>query len=109
MHPTTLPRREGFWYSKQEPLLPMPVQSDTAWEGKEAFLIALVELELGSNQQHYKGISACRICSRGNGDGEFEADGWVWPSGYSHYIQAHNVRPSLAFQEFVLGKILSSE
>jgi hypothetical protein len=26
---------------------------------------------------------------------------WVWPSGYKHYIEDHEVQPSLAFQEFV--------
>lgn len=28
---------------------------------------------------------------------------WEWPSGFEHYVREHNVRPSWAFQSFILA------
>lgn len=98
------PNREGFWRSKQEPLLPLPVANEKAWKGKASFLEALSQLESrAEGMSKYKGYSRCRLCDTKNGSGEFRARGWVWPEGYAHYVKAHHVRPSLAFQEMVLG------
>jgi hypothetical protein len=26
---------------------------------------------------------------------------WRWPEGFAHYVEEHNVRPSLAFQMLI--------
>jgi hypothetical protein len=97
-------RREGFWYSKDEPLLPKPITNKKAWVGKRLFLrkLAIAQSRCESNPI-YKGYSTCRICGCNNGCSSFFLKGWEWPSGFYHYVEKHNVRPSLAFQEFVLG------
>lgn len=100
--------REGFWFSEYDPLLPMPVASETGWTGKTEFIKALVEAESGAQVVHYRGFSSCRLCDlRCNGTKEYtltrDTGTWRWPEGYRHYVLEHNVRPSLAFQEFILG------
>ena len=102
MKPET--RREGFWYSHREPNLPMPFSSVEPWPGKADFLMALVDRQLMAEQESYRGWSACRCCDKANGHLEYYLDGWCWPQGLYHYVNEHNVRPSLAFQEFIIGK-----
>lgn len=96
--------REGFWAGQYNQVLPKPVASEEAWVGKQEFIDKLRKLEVdeGTNKLHFKGFSRCRICNKINGTSTFVAQGWEWPSGYRHYIEEHNVRPSLAFQEMVL-------
>lgn len=101
-------RREGYWYNAHEgKLLPMPSDSTIEWEGKKEFLDALHKREQEADKAHYRGFSMCRICDVPNGSISFQSEGWEWPSGFSHYIEEHNVRPSLAFQEFILGRFLT--
>lgn len=102
-----LPRREGFWYSKYEPELPRPRPRDHPWLGQHAFLAAYDSILAHVESQLYKGFSSCRICGLcPNGSATFVLEGWHWPSGFRHYVEEHNVRPSLAFQEFVLAYAL---
>lgn len=91
--------REGYWYSQQEPQLPKPVAQ--AWPGKMLWLQKLIRAEKKAESVAYKGMSTCRMCNQDNGHTEYAYKGWQWPSGYLHYIQEHNVRPSLAFEEFI--------
>lgn len=97
--------REGFWYSKYEPLLPKPVANEKAWKGKREFVNGLKTMQSKLNPQRFKGSSKCRICGCINGSTEFVYHGWRWPSGLLHYVEEHNVRPSLAFQELVVGQL----
>lgn len=102
------PNREGFWRSSQnseDRELPMPAEGKV-WRGQAEFLDALEKLEAKANVAHYRGWSTCRLCKCVNGSTEFSARGWVWPEGYRHYVEVHNVRPSLAFQEMVIGRSL---
>lgn len=101
--------REGFWYSKYEPLLPKPVPNDKPWKGQSQFLKALIKVESKLSPLRYKGWSTCRVCKKHNGSTEYRKNGWAWPDGLAHYILEHNVRPSLAFQEFILGEPLKGE
>lgn len=109
--------REGFWKWEKHPLLPMPVEG-TPWEGQQEFTSALAGLQdaivsgklkgsdLFQRYSTYRGMSHCRLCNCRNGNGTFFYGDWEWPDGYIHYVVAHCVRPSLAFQEFILGKEL---
>ena len=102
-------RREGFWYEGKGSTLPKPVGSEKKWKGRRLFLESLTEIErsiseLDGTRNRYKGWSDCRICKRKNGSSDFKLEGWTWPSGFFHYVKEHNVRPSLAFQEFIIGK-----
>jgi hypothetical protein len=100
--------REGFWkQDKNDSKLPWPSGGQTPWRGRAKFLQELAIKEGQAKKLRTKGFSLCRICKEANGSITFQLNGWIWPSGYRHYIEAHNVRPSLAFQEWVLGETLT--
>lgn len=52
--------------------------------------------------REYHGYSKCRLCGCRNGCKEFIIDEFMWPEGFRHYIQAHNVRPTQEFIDFIL-------
>lgn len=95
-------RREGYWKSKEEPDLPMPV------EGKKAVPAtvnaALVRAQLLAEQTAYKGSSTCRICGISNGSLAYSLGGWTWPSGFLHYVEQHKVMPSKEFRDFLASQ-----
>ncbi len=101
--------REGFFHSKDEPELPKACGSTSTWKGRKAFLTALGRVEASSmvHEKHYKGDSKCRCCGTKNGSAEnslrYFGMMWIWPGGFRHYVELHNLRPSLAFQEFILA------
>lgn len=105
--------REGFWWSKCHKLFPKPVPHEKPWKGKGRFLKALSKIERKADdtarRNATKGWSNCRCCGCKNGGTTFEYQGWRWPDGFRHYVEKHNVRPSLAFQEFVLGTYLETD
>ena len=123
-------RNEGFWYSEYEKHLPTPKAFEGEW-GRDAFLCNLIELEdlLMSTYQavvdmyndgdcepynKYKesksgvvesrGFSICRVCECANGSRTFVRGGFMWPDGFRHYIEEHNVKPSDDFIDMVNGK-----
>lgn len=96
-------RREGFWRSSMEPDLPLPTPS-TDWSGASHFLKALGIVETKAKARRFRGLSACRICNRGNGNTTFELNGWEWPSGLAHYVSEHRVKPSDDFIAFVVAE-----
>lgn len=98
-------KRVGFWRSDREPDLPMPVAQAKPFEDKDAFLhlLLLTEQKLLNTEAHvaYRGYSTCRICNRPNGGTEFHHQGFVWPAGYTHYMEAHNVPPPEDFRVMI--------
>lgn len=98
-------RREGFWFSKYEPWLPVPAPYKESWPGKKRFVSRLTKLEEKNEPLTYRGSSTCRLCGCRNGSEEYTVKSWTWPAGLLHYITEHNVRPSLAFEEFVVGDL----
>lgn len=95
--------KEGFWYEGAKSSLPRPIALVKPWVGKDKFLRSLVNLEAKTSKRGYKGSSKCRICKCRNGSTEFYSKNWTWPVGFVHYVEDHNVLPSLAFRKFVLG------
>lgn len=91
-------------------MLPRAVEG-SKWNGQQQFLEALQATEELAVQKgrvvRYRGFSTCRLCGVQNGSIEYLTGGWRWPQGYRHYVEVHNVRPSLAFVEAVLGTELS--
>lgn len=97
--------REGFWYSKYEPDLPMPVANPEPWEGQDTFLAALEKVEGKASCTAYRGWSNCRLCQKFNGNEEHDHKGWSWPAGFRHYVAEHNVRPTSEFILFILNEV----
>lgn len=100
----TFMNREGFWKDGDGSELPMPVAREKPWKGKKKFVKALRQAQSMATEHHCKGWSNCRLCKLKNGSVTFVLGDWEWPSGFAHYVEEHNVRPSLAFQEFILGE-----
>jgi hypothetical protein len=119
--------KEGFWKGFGEDAnLPMPVANKEPWAGQDQFLKELIQIEgnllelyqayveaynsglflsrtlrAPPQVQSYRGFSQCRICGKSNGSREFDYGGYVWPSGFRHYIEAHNVKPSDGFIKMI--------
>lgn len=54
-------------------------------------------LKAGRVLEAYFGNSKCRICGRSNGCQDMTDEAYVWPSGYAHYVEDHDVKPPDAF------------
>lgn len=95
--------KEGYWNNDRNdyPELPRPRAIDQPWKGRRSFLKALGKVEARFPGNRYKGFSRCRICGQMNGSSDHSASGWVWPEGFRHYVEAHNVRPSTAFIDLI--------
>lgn len=109
----------GHWYSQYSPEFPMPVHSDEAHPHKaqilEAYdtLLASPIFEYGSSSwdseyvRAYRGISSCRCCKGTSrvsvGNKEYRYNGWVWPEGFRHYIDVHNIIPTEDFLKEILN------
>jgi hypothetical protein len=97
--------QEGFWWSEQEPWYPMPQPYTGPWHDRALFIEQLKFVQERCQVRAYRGSSSCRLCdNRRNGSETYSSTGWEWPSGYLHYIEEHGVRPSLAFEKFILDK-----
>lgn len=52
----------------------------------------------------WRGYSNCRICGNRNGSTCIGDDKFIWPSGFSHYVKRHGVRPPREFIDHVKEK-----
>ena len=86
------PTRLGFWYSRNEPDLPMPIAESASKLQVKTMLGVLTKLEEQSTQAYYRGWSTCRICGKPNGSAEFRhPSGLAFPEGLRHYVEQHRV------------------
>lgn len=97
------PEYEGYWRVSidEASLLPWPIPYQS-WEARAAFLEILDSVEANAERIAYRGHSYCRLCGCLNGHEGIRLAGWEWPAGFRHYIADHEVRPSPAFESFVL-------
>ncbi len=51
--------------------------------------------------KHKIGFSICRICYNNNKCNEFYLDYFVWPAGYIHYLEDHNVLIDPLFENYI--------
>lgn len=106
----------GFWghapgsvMAKLDPknTYPMPEPRPGPWRGQRDFLAALTLVEQKAEVTYYKGSSFCRCCAnRGNGSREYSKAQFVWPEGYRHYVEEHNVKPPQEFIDFIMEESL---
>ncbi len=93
---------EGYWRNSSNPHLPFPKAHTLPWDGKERFLADLAKVEADkADEVSYRGMSRCRICDVTNGSREFHFRNWIWPAGYRHYIENHNVIPTGEFAQMI--------
>jgi hypothetical protein len=96
---------EGFWRisSSEESDLPWPEPEDN-WTGRAELLACLDRAETSAERVRYRGYSFCRLCDCANGSESLRLSGWEWPAGFRHYIAEHCVRPTFAFEQFILSQ-----
>ena len=102
--------REGYWATSSDDTT-LPTPGSCSWKGRTAFLQLLDRAEKRATPVVTSNPQPCVICGFTSedadtaGDFEFvaseENNGWMWPATMRHYIVQHNVRPSLAFEEFI--------
>lgn len=100
------PKFEGFWRRSADETskLPWP-EVDESWAERRDFLDALYEKKMIAQKIAYRGYSTCRICGRQNGFQTLHLAEWEWPSGFSHYVKDHLVRPCAEFIAFIMRSV----
>lgn len=107
----------GYWGSKENPKfcsyaqtgnqLPWPGHFiDLKWDRKERDLVVNY-LKKAPNVEHWMGFSFCRLgCFNLDNGVTDKGDGiFVWPEGFSHYVEHHGVRPPEEFVKHVLEQL----
>lgn len=91
-------QRVGYWRQDAARLapdgLPYPSEcTDAAWDPAERARVLEYLRAQGSVHASYFGHSQCRICAAENGCHDLTDGTHIWPSGYAHYIEQHQVKP----------------
>lgn len=94
----------GYWFSVDEPDLPIP--RATVWNSFEKETVAAY-LDEGEVYGEYRGWSTCRMCEASNGSKDLTDGVYIWPSGLSHYVREHDVQLPSAFVAHVLEQARS--
>ena len=85
---------------------PSPVDFvDETWDPVERVIVSRY-LRMGRVVAEHFGYSWCRICGiNDNGTKDLTDGQFVWPEGFAHYLEQHNVRPPQGFVDHVLRQI----
>ena len=89
----------GYWQSEKDLYYPNPLSfEDKNWAGKEKETV-LIYVESGEKLRSYRGYSWCRFgCGHIDMGTKDLTDGeYVWPEGFTHYIEFHNIKPPSVF------------
>jgi len=81
--------------------LPVANTSSLSSDQQTQLIHLLKRAEQVANRTEYFGFSTCRLCGICNGGEEFEWKGFVWPSGYMHYLLEHHVQMDERFEAFL--------
>lgn len=92
-------KKEGFWFSKSEPHLPLPIPNVLTPNQADQIYEAIVYLQdTTAKSKRYRGWSSSRITGEILGNEEYSTDEWCWPGDFaSHYVLRHGVKPSDEF------------
>ncbi len=94
----------GYWYSKYQPKLPMPIANSTMLSNENLEIIC----KYLDNEKHGRlrqlGLSECRICKLDNGNADVYDDKYIWPSGLSHYLRKHKCELPDEFANYCLNQ-----
>ncbi|KKN60310.1 hypothetical protein LCGC14_0533600 [marine sediment metagenome] len=89
----------GYWKSGSEPNLPDPKDFIGTWDNEKIKRLVINYVKNAQATLHWKGWSECRFkCSSSDIGSSCLSDGtYVWPEGFYHYLEAHNVIPPIEF------------
>lgn len=95
----------GFWKGYDSKWTEMPIE-DSATCNQTNIINKITKLQKIANETQYRGYSCCRLCDfEYNGSKEYAIGKFVWPEGYLHYIEVHNVAIDEEFAKYVDKKI----
>jgi hypothetical protein len=99
-------KQVGFW--NDSPFSTFPIPQDFVapkWNANERDRV-LRYLRGGEKDTAYFGISWCRFECGEHDMGCWDlTDGvWIWPEGFAHYLEKHDVKPPQEFVDYVLTK-----
>lgn len=77
---------------------------DEEWDKEEKKMVADYLNKAGTLIK-WKGFSTCRMCDKRNGTTCVGDDRFIWPKGFAHYIEEHNVRPPREFVDHVRAQM----
>ncbi len=76
---------------------------DPSWDHSERDQV-IAHLRAGRTLASWMGWSTCRICGCSNGSRCLTDGYFAWPAGFSHYLEAHAVRPPEVFVRHCIDK-----
>ena len=91
-----------FKNPEEESPYPEPKANDEPWQGQGDFIARLLKIQSYAHKTYFRGFSSCRICKKINGSIEYEYKGHIWPEGYLHYIEEHNIEPTEDVKTWVI-------
>jgi len=92
----------GYWRTPDRPSYPNPVDYiDVEWDEVERDTVVRY-LKAQEVLHSWRGYTGCRLCGISNGSTCLSDGVYVWPEGFSHYIEQHAVRPPQTFIDHVL-------
>ena len=108
------PKFVGFWRDPSEPEtagLPNPKDcADPQWDTGERRRV-IRYLRSGKEFANYLGYSWCRmdcgIPDNKLGSRDLTDGTYVWPEGFAHYVEKHNVKPPEHFLQHVRSQLAS--
>ncbi|QIG74641.1 hypothetical protein EVC12_006 [Rhizobium phage RHph_I42] len=102
---------EGFWYDPKDrkgtgnlPRAELCTRG-RSYAGKSDVTTLIGAAQVKARVNSYKGWSTCRLCGEKNGSKEYSLNGFRWPEGLTHYVDAHNVLVTGEFMNFLLKTV----
>jgi hypothetical protein len=99
-------KKVGFWIWDDDPKNLV----DPNWDQRERELV-IAYLKAGETAERWMGYAYCRMgCFDGRMAGEMGSrdftDGtWLWPEGFAHYLEVHQVKPPEEFVRWALARV----
>lgn len=91
-------KRVGYWSGEQPP----DSLVDLTWDRTERKAVVAYLLS-GKIKDRWRGGARCRICDAPNGSTCLTDGVYVWPEGFAHYVEEHDVKPPQDFIDHVFA------
>ena len=98
----------GYWQAHDNKNLPRPADYvDHRWSPRERMIVTAY-LKNGQPWERWFGPSHCRFgCERDDVDmgcSDLSDGVYVWPEGFAHYVEKHDVKPPQEFIDHVMRR-----
>jgi hypothetical protein len=98
-------KQVGYWRDEEDPRAPDPRKQTDLWNEVERARV-IKHLRRGKRHAGWMGYSWCRfecgIADSKMGSSDLTDGVWIWPEGFVHYVEKHNVKPDQKFVDYVM-------